>query len=382
MTYRLLHIADLHLDRAFAAAGCHAELARRRRTGLRDALRLAGETAQAERCSAVTIAGDLYEHERSGVDTARFLAATFAAWRPLRVFIAPGNHDALMPGSLYRRTDWPDNVHVFEEPALAPVELEDGIVLWGLAHREPSWLGNPLDCAPARSGDVHLALFHGSELGSRPEGKSIHGPFRAEQLRERGFRSGLCGHYHRRRVDDATGLIYPGTPEPLTFDESGARGPVLVDVGGDGAIQVTPLALNRWNVVTAGCDVSGCTSTTDVVDATTRTCIAAASIGDPERTLIRLDVTGALDCSVGLDTITVEAESRDRSGAALVKVRDLTTHAADLVALADERSARGAFVRAATAALQAAADDAERALLDDALRYGLEALAGAEVGLR
>ena len=182
LTYRLLHIADLHLDRAFAAAGCHAELARRRRTGLRDALRLAGETAQAERCSAVTIAGDLYEHERSGVDTARFLAATFAAWRPLRVFIAPGNHDALMPGSLYRRTDWPDNVHVFEEPALAPVELEDGIVLWGLAHREPSWLGNPLDCAPAPSGDVHLALFHGSELGSRPEGKSIHGPLRAELL--------------------------------------------------------------------------------------------------------------------------------------------------------------------------------------------------------
>jgi len=382
LTYRLLHLADLHLDRAFAATGCQADLARRRRTGLRDALRLAGETALSERCSAVTIGGDLYEHERSGVDTARFLADTFRAWRPLRVFIAPGNHDALMPGSLYRRVEWPDNVHVFEETALSPVELEDGIALWGLAHREPSWLGNPLDCAPAPSEGVHLALFHGSELGSRPDGKSIHGPFRAEQLHERGYRAGLCGHYHRRRVDDATGLIYPGTPEPLTFDEPGARGPVLVDVGGDGSIHVTPLAVNRWNVVTAACDISDCASTTDVIDTATQTCIAAASIGDPERTLVRLDVTGALEPTVALDTMTVEAEARDRSGAALVKMRDLTTQAADLAALADERSARGAFVRAAATALQSATDDSERALVDEALRYGLEALAGAEVGLR
>ena len=81
MTYKLLHLADLHLDRAFAATGCHAELARRRRTGLRDALRLAGETALTQGCGAVTIGGDLYEHERAGVDTARFLAATFATWR-------------------------------------------------------------------------------------------------------------------------------------------------------------------------------------------------------------------------------------------------------------------------------------------------------------
>ena len=49
-------------------------------------------------CSAVTIGGDLYEHERAGVDTGRFLADTFASWQPMRVLIAPGNHDALLPG--------------------------------------------------------------------------------------------------------------------------------------------------------------------------------------------------------------------------------------------------------------------------------------------
>ena len=50
--------------------------------------------------------------------TGRFLAETFAAWRPLRVFIAPGNHDPFMPGSLYRTTEWPANVHIFSSPVL------------------------------------------------------------------------------------------------------------------------------------------------------------------------------------------------------------------------------------------------------------------------
>lgn len=382
MTYRLLHLADLHLDRAFAMTGCQAELARRRRSGLRDALRVAGETAQAENCDAVTIGGDLYEHERAGVDTGRFLATLFASWRPLRVLLAPGNHDALQPGSLYRRIEWPDNVHVFAEAALAPVELADGLALWGLAHREPAWLGNPLAGDPAPTEGVHLALFHGSELGSRPEGKAIHGPFRAEQVHERGFRAALCGHYHRRRLDDASGLIYPGTPEPLTFDESGARGPVLVEVAGDGAVQATPLSLNRWTVVTASCDVSDASSTSDVIDGATAACIAAGAASDADRTLIRLDVTGALDSTVSVDASSVESEARDRSGTALVKIRDLTTPSVDLALLAEERSARGAFVRAATSSLQVAGEEGERELLREALRYGLEALAGAEVGLR
>src|SRR3984893_6158931 len=107
MTIRLLHLADLHLDRVFASMGCQGELARRRRQGLRDALTSAGRLAMELGCPAVTIGGDLYEHERAGVDTGRFLVDTFASWQPMRVLIAPGNHDALLPGSLYRRVASP-----------------------------------------------------------------------------------------------------------------------------------------------------------------------------------------------------------------------------------------------------------------------------------
>src|SRR5579864_5514121 len=161
--------------------GCQGDLARRRRLGLREALRRAGQTAISQGCDAITIGGDLYEHERADLETGRFLAETFAAWRPLRVVVAPGNHDALLSDSLYARVEWPDNVHVFHTTTLEPLQLADGLILWGLAHLDPAWRGDPLDHPPVDhpGSGVHLALFHGAEMGSRPDGKSVHGPFDA-----------------------------------------------------------------------------------------------------------------------------------------------------------------------------------------------------------
>lgn len=383
MVHRLLHLADLHLDRSFAGTGAHGELARRRRQGLREALRRAGQAAIDHGCTTVTVGGDLYEHERSGPDTAQFLVDTFAAWAPMRVFIAPGNHDALLPGSLYARTTWPSNVHVFTEPELHPVELASGLTLWGLAHREPSWQGDPLegDRIDDRSG-VHIALFHGSEMGSRPAGKSVHGPFAAERIRARGFSAALCGHYHRRRIDASRGLLYPGTPEPLGFDDQGSRGPVVVEVGADGALSYTPLGLNRWVAQSVGCDLTGVASVTGAHDAACATAAVAMAGVDTERAMLRIDLTGELRGGVAVDVFILESILRDTIGAPLVKVRDLTSITLGLDAAMTDPSARGVFARAVQTALAETDDTEERAILEDALRYGLQALAGVEVGLR
>jgi DNA repair protein SbcD/Mre11 len=365
----------------FAAMGCQGDLARRRRQGLRDALASAGRLAIEQDCAAVTIGGDLYEHERAGVDTGRFLADTFASWQPMRVLIAPGNHDALLPGSIYRRVEWPSNVTVFSSTQFEPVDLADGLTVWGLAHREPAWQGDPLAAGPATSGSgVHLALFHGAELGSRPEGKSIHGPFHAERIRQAGFAAALCGHYHRRRLDSTTGLLYPGTPEPLGFDDEGGRGPVVVEITDRGDVRFTAHDTNRWSVFTVECDAGECGSVEAVIDEVTMHC-ASTGFGDAARTMIRVDLCGSIDSSVSLDAFTLELAVRERLNLAAVKVRDRTAPYIDLESALSEESTRGAFVRAATAAAEDADPD-EAEVLEDALRYGLMALSGAEVGLR
>ncbi len=381
MSTRLLHIADLHLDRTFAGTGCQGELAIRRRLGLREALRRAGTTAAQHNCAAVTVAGDLYERDRAGIDTATFLADTFASWSPVKVLLAPGNHDALLATSIYRRTRWPGNVHLFVEDELRPHPLADGLTVWGLAHLEPAWQGNPLACTPVGGdGGVHLALFHGAEMGSRPDGKSIHGPFSARHIRERGFSAALCGHYHRRRVDEQLGLLYPGSPEPLTFDESEPRGPVIVAVDGDGSISYEPLCDNRWHARTAVADVSGARSLADVADAAVAASSLACAGLDAEHTTLRVDLVGEIGETVSTDTFTVESSVRAACGAAAVRARDLTVPALSADGFA-AGTVRAAFA-AAVAEAAAAATAEERRSLEDTLRYGLQALAGVEVGLR
>lgn len=383
MTLRVLHLGDLHLDRAFAGLGCYGDVAQRRREGLREALRLAGQAAIERGCEVVTIGGDLFEADRAGPDTGRFLADLFATWRPLRVAVAPGNHDPHMPGSLWERVEWPDNVHVFAESELRPLPLRDGIVLWGLAHREPGWLGDPLDCEPVGAeGGVHLALFHGAELGSRPDGKSIHGPFHAADIGRRGFTLALCGHYHRRRLDSGARLCYPGSPEPLTFDEDGPRGPVLVEVGPAGSIRLEPLTLNRWHAIRADCSLDGASSTAAVAERVRSAAREAVGQLPGERTMLRLTLRGELPVDVAVDSAAVEAIAAEAGGAAFVRLRDLTTPAIDVAAAAADRTTLGVFARELLAAIEAAPDERERAVLEDALRYGLEALSGVEVGLR
>ena len=383
VTFRLLHLSDLHLDRVFAGMGCQGELARRRRLGLREALVRAGESAQESGCSAITLGGDLFEHDRSGPDTAQFLADLFASWDPLPVFIAPGNHDPLLPGSIYLRTAWPGNVRIFKESKLEPVRLEDGLNLWGLGHQEPAWTGDPLGFpAPVSNGEINLALFHGAELGSRPEGKSLHGPFRAVRIRESGFAAALCGHYHSRRLDDKNMLCYPGTPEPLAFDENGRRGAVMVEIEPSGTVTFKPLDLNRWFAETVLCELDGVTNTTTAIDRMCATVLASTAGLPLDHTLIRLDLQGNIPSAVALDRFDIEAAVRDATGVAALRVNDSTVNQLSSEELAGEQTSRGAFVRAARQAIESAGDAAEKAVLEDALRYGLQALHGAEVGLR
>ncbi|HZB96979.1 MAG TPA: metallophosphoesterase [Candidatus Sulfotelmatobacter sp.] len=384
MAYRILHIADVHLERPFAAMGCQGELARSRRLGLREVLRRAGEAASERRCQAVTIGGDLFEDERAGVDTARFLASTFSSWQPMRVFIAPGNHDPLLPHSIYARTDWPSNVHIFSEPVLTPVRLDEGLTLWGLAHLEPAWQGDPLDCPDiGAEAAVHLALFHGAELGSRPDGKSIHGPFHMEDIRARGFAAALCGHYHRQRLDTAGGLIYPGSPEPLTFDESGARGAVLVSVEPSGRVGFEALTLNRWSAVSISCSLEGVQTMTSAIDRACAAALAATAGMAPQRTIVRIDLEGEVTCDVAVDLYTLERAVRDATDLAVVRARDFTHPDLDGEKIAEEPSARGEFARQILAALAEEGETGERrSLLNEALRYGLQAMSGVEVGLR
>src|SRR3990170_3458751 len=178
----ILHTADVHLDRAYSGAGMTSAVASARRQELRDAFRRFIDLALALPADAVTIGGDLYEHERFTLDTGHFLREQFARLGGIPAFIAPGNHDPCVPDSLYRRIDWPANVTIFGEPRFRPVALSPDVTLWGAGHDAPDLRANLLEGLQIAASGLHLLLFHGSDIHSVPEGKAVHCPFLPEEV--------------------------------------------------------------------------------------------------------------------------------------------------------------------------------------------------------
>ena len=85
----MLHAGDVQRARAYAGAGMTASVASARRQVLRDAFRRFVDLALELKVDAVTIGGDLYEHERSTPDTGNFVAGQFARLDSTPVLVAP-----------------------------------------------------------------------------------------------------------------------------------------------------------------------------------------------------------------------------------------------------------------------------------------------------
>jgi exonuclease SbcD len=354
---RLLLFSDLHLDTAFGWAG--PTLGDRLRAQLRGTLDRIAALAAQTRAEALLCGGDLFEQARATPETLAHLRAAFAAL-DLPVHVAPGEHDWYGPSSPYRHVDWTPNVQIFGESRLTPVELADGVTLWGAAHRSPASTDGLLDGFTAGHGGVNLALFHGCETAAAA-GAVPYAPFRAEQLDAAGLDHALLGHVHT--PVDHPRFTYPGNPSPLAPGETGPRGAVLVTVAGDGTVTRTRYDVAGGRVHEVAVDVTGATRAAEVRDR------IAAAVADLTG-VVRATLHGTLAPAVDLTDLPGPAALGPHLDG-LVLRGGVVDVGADLDALAAERTVRGQFVRDVRAD-PALDEDTRRKVL----RVGLRALDG------
>ena len=119
---KFLHAADLHLDAPFSALS--PEQAAARRQEQRALLTDLAEAANAQDCDVVLLAGDLFDSSSASEQTLLALRRALASIHA-PVFISPGNHDCLLPGSAYLTESWPENVHIFKTDTIEAVELPE-----------------------------------------------------------------------------------------------------------------------------------------------------------------------------------------------------------------------------------------------------------------
>ena len=332
---KVLLFSDLHLDTAFAWATSIPDLGSARRSALRTSLEKIINIASDRQVDAVLCAGDLYESDRSGADTATFLLNLFGSL-DMPVLLSPGNHDYIHPRSIYVQNKWSKNVFVFSQNLFTAYNLTDGFTVWGAAHTVPANTPNLLQNFKVTRGGTNMAVFHGSEMKSLNEqqsGKLPHSPFTLDQIQEAGFFHACVGHYHKPA--QSLWHTYPGNPDPLAFGESSGRGAVLLTIENEETtrevLDVSTSVITEINV-----DITKASNTYDVEQLVES--YSAGCVG-----IVRINLVGSLHPEIDINTSVLSKRVPRGVAAAIVRSKDLTIKY-DWEKLANEESIRGTFV--------------------------------------
>jgi exonuclease SbcD len=361
---RLLHLADVHLDRPFL--GLPIEDARARRLELRDTFERCLSLAAEYEVDLMTVGGDLWEHEHVTPDTLRWVRDRFHA-TGIPIVIVAGNHDPLEPGGPYDRAGFAEPVQVLPSSA-ALVERRVGqISVWGTSWRH----GEPLSAAALAGFQVptdgrrHVLLLHGT-CGAFLDG-TPHCPFTGADVRAAGFELCLAGHLHAAGIRDEI-VVYPGSPEPLGWGEMGEHTVALVDLG-DGAphVKLVDVATRRYVNRTVPCDDADSSAEVE-----RRFMSTVDELGDLEGMCLRARLTGRVAEGCALDPDALRSAGIGR-GLTMLDIRDETAVAFDLDALAAGAGASAVFVRRMRGRLMQEPEDQALPL---ALELGLRALHG------
>jgi DNA repair exonuclease SbcCD nuclease subunit len=371
--FNILHCADLHLDATFAGQ-LPASAGNSRRAALRSTLSRILALAREHAADALTIAGDLFEHDYATLDTAEFLRQEFASLAPMRVLITPGERDPYTETSLYALTRWPDNVHVFPPGPLSPVALASNLTLWG-AGCPPEPGHSTLATFGAGEPGVNLLLLHATLAGvPEPDGREIYRVDEAN-LRGTGIGFALLGHLHtaRGRTDCAPAWIYPGSPEPLSLAEAEGDHQVILLTVDDGACTARGLPISCWRYHQVRVDLSGCTSTEEARAIVTGA-LQRLPGGVDELSICRITLTGRRHLDLDLEAI------RERVGTATyVHFESRLPSVYDLDQVAQEQTVRGLLVRRLQDHLDRVGRDGDRAVPVQAVHLALRALDGRKV---
>jgi DNA repair exonuclease SbcCD nuclease subunit len=247
---KFIHTADWQLGMKAAHVGEAAARVREER------LAAAGRVVRAardQRAEFILIAGDTFED--NGVERALIQkVADILGSSPVPVYLIPGNHDPLTPGSVWEHPAWKtmEHVHVLREEK--PVEIPGG-VLYPCPVKDKRSRKDPTGWIPSgEAGGIRIGLAHGTVEGV-PQPEPDH-PIARDAAARAGLDYLALGHWHSTAFypasDGSVRMAYSGTHETTSFGERDSGNVLVVDIAEPGAAPViTPVRTGglTWKVI-------------------------------------------------------------------------------------------------------------------------------------
>jgi DNA repair exonuclease SbcCD nuclease subunit len=233
---KILHSADWHLDAPLlgkeelkkALASVPVKLA---------------NLCKEENCDLVLLSGDLFDGAPSADSVAALKKAL--AQMEVPVFITPGNHDFVTPGSIWLTEVWPENVTVFTENQVKSQVL-DGLdcTIYGAAFTS-------MDCPALLEGfrashttRYGIGIFHGDPTMV----SSAYNPITQTQIRQSGLDYLALGHIHKAGslLCGDTLCLWPGCPMGKDYGEPGEKGAYIITLDHSVSSKFVPLDTPRF----------------------------------------------------------------------------------------------------------------------------------------
>lgn len=361
---KLLHTADWHLGRDFPS---FSEEGRRKLSRARvDVLDHIFAEADRSAVDAVLCAGDLFDEPSPKRDFWEALATKLQKKKWTRpVFLLPGNHDPLLADGIWRdgkfRSLLPAFVRIVDQDLLTH-PFGDEAVLYAVPCRSKAGQDDPTALIPKRApGDdrVRVGMVHGSTFDAGDWQTNF--PISKDAAVDRGLDYLAIGDTHgfrfvpKDRPQPPT--IYPGAPEPTSFDESDPGHIALVLINRQHRAMVDKRRVAQWHWetsrVTSISALRALASRTDLSNRVMRLIVdmqlSATDYQEAEDLLIALGGNEAKHAKVGVLQLQREGLRLDVSnvGAQLESLPDvLKATVSRLQRLADEPGQRPAAERA------------------------------------
>jgi len=212
---RILQTGDWHIGIGAVHVGEAADRVRQWRL---DTARRIIEIGRQERADVVLLAGDVFEDNGvSRVDVQRVVDILSQSDAP--IYVIPGNHDPLVPGSVWEHPAWDRSTLVTVVRENSAIDVPGGRLYACPIHEKES-LADPTAWIDAREEQgICVGLAHGSLVGVVDDPDF---PIPADAPERLGLDYLALGHWHRTtavEVAEQSRIGYSGTHEPTKFGD-------------------------------------------------------------------------------------------------------------------------------------------------------------------
>ena len=247
---KFLHTADWQIGLKAAQVGPAGERVREER--LASAQRVV-ELARSEGVEFIVVAGDTFEDnavDRVMVQRVADILARFGG----PVYVIPGNHDPLVPGSMWEHPAWTSatNIRVLRKADL--VEIPGGVLFPCPALSKYARLDPTAWIKAGQAGGIRIGVAHGTVGNIHQEEPDY--PIPADAAARCGLDYLALGHWHSTALyPDAGGAVrmaYSGTHEQTKFGERDSGNALIVEIEGPGerpVVRSVPVGGLRWEAM-------------------------------------------------------------------------------------------------------------------------------------